>query len=136
VTADGGRGTGTILVVDDEPLLRVSTERILQSAGYETVGAESASIALAILRDSRSHFDLVITDVVMPGMSGLDLARDVTQLMPMLPVLLMSGYAHDQLEREGRPLPGRVELVKKPLPPDRLVATVARVLAGATAGDG
>ena len=120
---------GAVLVVDDEPLLRKSTERILEAAGFETAGAETAMMALAIIRGSSTSFDLVISDIVMPGMSGLDLARDLAQEYPRLPVLLMSGYAHEQLAREGRPLPPGVELIKKPIPPESLVATVERVLA-------
>jgi CheY-like chemotaxis protein len=87
----GRAKAGTVLLVDDEPLVRASTADMLSELGYEVIEAESGRAALDLIA-SRAP-DLVITDHLMPGLSGTDLARILATERPGLPVLIISGYA-------------------------------------------
>jgi PAS domain S-box-containing protein len=90
--ADKPIGRGTALLVDDEELVRMSTADMLIDLGFEVVEASSADEALRILRSGPKP-TLLITDHLMPGMSGADLAREARSLNPALPILVVSGYA-------------------------------------------
>jgi len=79
--------------VDDDPAVAKIAERLLQQAGYEVESAIGARDALS--RFDTQHFDMVISDVVMPGMSGPELVRELTRRRPELRVLFVSGYADD-----------------------------------------
>jgi signal transduction histidine kinase/ActR/RegA family two-component response regulator len=98
-----------LVVEDNETVGRFATE-MLADLGYGSVWAEDAAQALSALEDPEHRFDIVFTDVVMPGMNGLDLARTVRQIHPGLPVVLTSGYS-TVLAEEGR---HGFELLKKP----------------------
>ncbi len=87
-----GPRSGTVLLVDDEDLVRASTADMLTDLGYRVVEAQSADEALRKL-DEQLQVDLLVTDHLMPGMTGAELARAVGRRRPGLPVLLMSGYA-------------------------------------------
>lgn len=82
-----------ILVVDDEAPVRRVIERALQRGGYHVVGVPSASSAMQTLRRSDSGFDVVVTDVMMPGMDGGELARWIAMEYPEIPILFVSGFA-------------------------------------------
>ena len=86
-------GEKILLVEDEEPVRRL-VSRILESAGYEVLPAGSGSEALEMLQPE-TRVDLLLTDVLMPGMSGVELAADLKAQRPELRVLLMSGYAED-----------------------------------------
>jgi signal transduction histidine kinase len=83
---------GTILVVDDDDSVRRVTERLLRSSGFTVLAASSGPDALAVAAAHRGHIDLLLTDIVMPGMSGRDLAKDLSELRPTTKILFMSGY--------------------------------------------
>jgi len=83
----------TILLVEDEAFVRRVTAEVLKSAGYSTVIAASATEALEACRERCGQIDLLLTDVVMPGMSGRELATHFEKRCPNAQVLLMSGYA-------------------------------------------
>jgi CheY-like chemotaxis protein len=91
--ADGAlaAGAGVVLLVDDEDLIRTSTAQMLGDMGYEVIEVASASEALPRLDDPR--IDLLITDHLMPGMSGTELAREAQAKRPDLPILIISGFA-------------------------------------------
>jgi CheY-like chemotaxis protein len=111
-----------ILVVEDEPAnLRMLTY-ILNDEGYETVGARDGVEALELLAQSR--FDLVLSDVNMPRMDGVALARHIVSSEPNTPIFLMSAYDFDRQEI----LQLRVPCLKKPLSLDRLLSEVQKVL--------
>jgi signal transduction histidine kinase/ActR/RegA family two-component response regulator len=93
-------GTGRILLAEDDAAVRSSCERMLQRGGYDVTPAADGASALQQLAADPNGFDLLLTDVVMPGMSGSDLARRAHELQPRLPVLFMSGYADDDAMRE------------------------------------
>jgi two-component system, cell cycle sensor histidine kinase and response regulator CckA len=92
--AETGRRAGqtTILLVEDEAFVRWATAEVLESAGYRLVTAASAVEALDACRERSEPVDLLLADVVMPGMSGRDLAAEFESCCPSAQVLLMSGY--------------------------------------------
>jgi signal transduction histidine kinase/CheY-like chemotaxis protein len=114
----GLAATGTALVVDDEDLVRVSTAEMLSDLGYAVVEARSGEEALQLL-DSGLAPDLVITDHLMPGISGVELARTVRIQLPAARVLVVSGYA----EVDG--LPAEIPRLAKPFRRGELVAAIA-----------
>jgi CheY-like chemotaxis protein len=115
------RTRGTALLVDDEDLVRMSTADMLMDLGYEVVEAPSAEEALRLVGEGLRP-DLVVTDHLMPGMSGVDLARDLRSRQPDLPMLIVSGYA----EVEGL-APGFPRLTK-PFRSAELAASLAALL--------
>ena len=94
-------GHGRILLVEDDAAVRSSCERMLVRAGYTVVAAADGSSALHQLRAAPEPFDLLLSDVVMPGMSGSELARRVKELQPAIAVLFMSGYADDDVVHDA-----------------------------------
>ena len=93
------RGTETILVVEDEPMLRQMAETILQDCGYKTLRASSGREAMHLWEQHRNSIDLLLTDVVMPeGVSGTDLAVKLIATKPRLKVLFASGYSMDTID--------------------------------------
>ena len=119
------RGEGqTILLVDDERDLVLLGEEMLASLGFEPVGFDNGTAALGAFRADPHRFDLVLTDEVMPAMTGTELARAMHQICPDLPIVLMTGYAGPvPIDRIGDS--GIREVVRKPL----LSATIAHCLA-------
>jgi CheY-like chemotaxis protein len=98
--ADGStvaRGTETILLAEDERALRDLTAKMLRTAGYTVIPAENGPLALAALTSPGVHVDLLLTDVIMPGMSGPELAAEVLRRHPAIRVLFTSGYTDDKL---------------------------------------
>jgi signal transduction histidine kinase len=124
------RGVGErLLVVEDEPPLRAVLERILRGAGYDVTGAGSGEEALRARDDSEAPFDLLITDMVMPGMTGLEVAERLRARDPGRPVIFMSGYSSELIERRTGPAAG--PLLIKPFTPEALLAQVRDALDGA-----
>jgi CheY-like chemotaxis protein len=123
-----GRGE-TILLVDDESSLVLLGEEILAALGYEPVGFDNPAAALASFSRNTQRFDLVLTDEVMPEMTGTELAMAVHQLCPKLPIVLMTAYSGnihaDQLRAAGIS-----EVINKPLLSARLADCLARHLNG------
>ncbi|OFW14091.1 MAG: hypothetical protein A3F70_01130 [Acidobacteria bacterium RIFCSPLOWO2_12_FULL_67_14] len=116
------RGTGTILVVEDRPDVRQVTRRILESRGYHVLDTADPDIALRTAEDKQ--IDLLLTDVVMPEMTGPELARRIRSRMPGLPILFMSGFTgHSALkEMDGAPF------IRKPFSPDTLAQKIQEVM--------
>jgi CheY-like chemotaxis protein len=110
-------------VVDDEDLVRMSTADMLMDLGYEVVEACSAEQALRLVEEGLAP-DLVVTDHLMPGLSGVDLARNLGSRQPGLPVLVVSGYA----EMEG--LTSDLPRLTKPFRTSELAASLAALLRG------
>ncbi len=93
--AEGGR----ILLVEDEDMVRAVAERALARAGYEVTACPGGEEGLAAIADG-GEFDLIVSDVVMPGMDGPAMVRAIRQKLPHMPVLFMSGYAEEQLRKD------------------------------------
>jgi PAS domain S-box-containing protein len=119
-------GSETVLAVEDDPLVRALTVRVLRAAGYQVLVASRASEALALVR-SGATFDLLVTDVVMPGLDGRGLAEALHHLRPGAPVLYVSGYTGDAIAQRGVLDPG-IELLPKPFTPGDLLARVRALL--------
>jgi two-component system, cell cycle sensor histidine kinase and response regulator CckA len=118
-----------ILVTEDEPAVLTLIERVLSSAGYAVLTASSGPEALRVLAARPGDIDLLVSDAVMPGMPGVELARALRQQRPGLPVLFVSGWAGDAFEREWRDEPG-VDLLLKPFEVGHLLERVEALLAG------
>lgn len=90
---DHGAGT-RVLVVEDNAEVRTFATHMLEELGYQVTAASDGPAALAELAQGAARFDIVFSDVVMPGMSGIELGREITRLYPGLPIILASGYSH------------------------------------------
>jgi two-component system, NtrC family, nitrogen regulation response regulator GlnG len=85
--------SGTILIVDDDRAIRALVETFLERGGYTTLSADSGEVALQVMEHHHSDIVLLLTDVTMPGIDGLELARRVHRSNPKLPVLVMSAHS-------------------------------------------
>jgi CheY-like chemotaxis protein len=122
------RATGeTILLVEDEPAVRIMTSRALQEFGYGVIEASGGHQALGVLERKDSRIDLLITDVILPGMDGPELARRAAELTPNLPVLFISGYTDDEIVRRGLLQEGQ-PFLQKPFTPEALAMQLTRLL--------
>ena len=120
-------GTETILLVEDEDQIRAVARVILRDLGYQVIEARSGSEALLLCERHPGTIDLLLTDVVMPQMSGPELARRLALTRPTLKILCMSGYTDDAVVRHGAAESGMAYL-QKPLTPDKLARKVRAVL--------
>ncbi|MEV4346873.1 response regulator [Actinoplanes sp. NPDC049596] len=121
-----GRGR-SILVVEDEDGVRDIVCRILRKAGYEVHAAPDPIEALRRCREEQLHFDALLTDVIMPGMSGTQLAAELRRTRPGLPVLFMSGYTNGT-SPGGQELPPDAPLLHKPFQTEHLLGTMHQLL--------
>jgi two-component system cell cycle sensor histidine kinase/response regulator CckA len=124
------RGTETILLVEDEEQVRTIAVNILRRQGYQVIAAQNAGDALLICERHEGQIDLLLTDVVMPLMSGPELAKRLALPRPEMKVLCMSGYTDDSIVRHGV-LETGVAFVQKPITPALLNRRVREVLDGA-----
>ncbi len=122
-------GNTTILVVDDEPEIRKLVSAMLTRSGYKVLISDSGDNALKIFKKNDPPIDLLLTDVVAPGMSGPMLADQVVEIHPGLRVLFMSGYDQSQVVRKYVVERGFALLIK-PFTMEQLEAKVAEVLSG------
>jgi two-component system, cell cycle sensor histidine kinase and response regulator CckA len=121
------RGSETILLVEDEEQVRAVTKRILTQSGYRVLDAASGPAAVALSEGFSGTIDLLLTDVVMPKMSGRELAERLATRAPPMKVIFMSGYTDDAVVRHGV-LNSGVEFLQKPIMMDVLLGRVRDVL--------
>ena len=124
-------GSETILLVEDEDAVRKLARHTLEQSGYTVIEAHNGEEALAVCKRYKDLIHLMITDVVMPGMSGRELAERITAVHPHLPVLYVSGYTDDAIVHHGLLDPGTAFL-EKPFSPTALTHKVREVLTEAT----
>jgi PAS domain S-box-containing protein len=122
-------GSETLLLVEDERSVRRFVARALEERGYSVLEAENGEAGLRLGQRSAGEIDLLVTDLDMPGLNGLDLARQLRVARPALPVLLLSGYARDQLQELHEGL-GGVLFLQKPFGEETLLSEVRELLEG------
>jgi CheY-like chemotaxis protein len=119
-----------ILIVDDEKEFLFSAEIALRNAGYRTEAAIDGKKALVKIREAQDRsdpFDLLVLDIRMPGMSGVELIDELNRREIVLPALVMSAYIEKPLTRELEKK-GCFDIIEKPFPPKELVGRIAEVL--------
>jgi CheY-like chemotaxis protein len=126
IASSGATGTEKVLVVDDDMFVRRATSRALRARGYHVYEANDASAALRLLRD-QPEIELLVTDVVMPGLDGRELARAAREDRPRLKVLFISGYMDDAVLRHGIER-AQVPYLEKPFASHALAGRVRQVL--------
>lgn len=122
------RGDETILLVEDEPAVRATTAAILEQFGYRVIQAADGHQALELFSQHADKIQLVVQDMVMPGMSGWDTAKMIKQRKPDLPFLFISGYS-DGLIQNQQIEANNLNLLTKPLEPKQLLDRVRRTIA-------
>jgi CheY-like chemotaxis protein len=121
------RGTETILLVEDDAKVRAVARAILRKGGYDVVEASSGDDALRLSAAHANEIDLLVTDVIMPHMSGRELSERLAGLRPAMKILFMSGYTDDAVVRHGI-FESTIDFIQKPLTPDALSRKVREVL--------
>jgi CheY-like chemotaxis protein len=121
------RGNETILLVEDDATVRAVVRAILSSRGYDVIDSGDPSQALALCRDIARPIHLLLTDVVMPRMSGHELASRIAEMRPAIRVLYMSGYTEDTIVHHGVVDEG-IAFLQKPITPTALTHKVREVL--------
>ncbi len=114
----------SILVVDDEGAVRRFAVRVLEREGYVVAEARDGAEALEMVKSQRASFGVVVSDIVMPKLNGVELMQALSLLYPDLPVILMSGYATNALADLGIAAP--CSILTKPFPSERLIEEVRR----------
>jgi PAS domain S-box-containing protein len=123
----GQRGTETVLLAEDDPGVRRLAERALKTNGYNVLSAGSGREALQVATTFKERIHAIVTDVVMPGMSGPTLVARIEVSRPDIRVLYISGYADDTMAQHGVFEDG-MRFLRKPFTPDELARTVRQVL--------
>jgi PAS domain S-box-containing protein len=121
------RGTETILVVEDEEAVRELICRILRKHGYTVISAESANECFQVIEHHKGTIDLLLTDVIMPGMNGKQLFDSITAEIPAMKVIFLSGYTYDVIAKHGMLTQGTY-LITKPFTVSELMGKIRAVL--------
>jgi CheY-like chemotaxis protein len=116
-----------ILVVEDDDDLRSYMSEMLRGLGYHVLSCANANAALPLLEQAATRIDLLLTDVVMPGMNGRELGKRAQELRPALRVLYMTGYSRNAVVHHGR-LEEGVDLLQKPITQNLLATRVRDLL--------
>ncbi len=119
---------GTILLVEDEPHVREPIREMLELQGYQVIEAADANEALQCVERCEVPFDMLLTDVIMPGKNGYELAIELRAQYPNMPILLMSGHT-DNILKEHSEAQSALGFLQKPFTPDILATKVRDVLA-------
>ncbi|MCX7944300.1 MAG: ATP-binding protein [Deltaproteobacteria bacterium] len=120
-------GNETILLVEDDPMVRDITARILKTSGYKVLSASSPSEALKLISETNEKIDLLLSDIIMPDINGVELSKMILAKLPNLKILLMSGYTEDTLSGlniKQRP----IDIIQKPFDSMALRKKIREVL--------
>jgi signal transduction histidine kinase len=132
--APRGEQEETVLVVEDDADVRAYLTEILRDVGYHVLAAHDAAAALPLVELPTQRIDLILTDVVMPGVNGRELGRRAQEVRPNLPILYMTGYSRNAVVHHGR-LDEGVELVQKPISQSHLAVRIRDLLDSKTPSD-
>ena len=121
------RGTETVLIAEDEKSIRITSKAFLKALGYTVLTAEDAAEALRLVAEHSGTIHLLLTDVIMPGMSGPDLAKQLVETYPEMKCIFMSGFTADVIAQRGV-LEKDMEFLSKPFGRDPLAHKVREVL--------
>jgi CheY-like chemotaxis protein len=121
------KGNETLLLVEDEEAVRTLARLVLQSYGYQVLEARDGQEGLALAQQHSGPIHMVVTDMVMPRMSGRQLADQLARIRPKIPILFMSGYTDDAILQSGATGPGEA-FVHKPISPLALARKVRQIL--------
>jgi FixJ family two-component response regulator len=124
---EGWRGTGTVLVIDDDDGVRDTAARMLEQAGLGVLVAGNGHDGLRVFREHQSGIVAVVLDLTMPVMGGLEVAGALRELRPDLPIVLMSGFSVEELTRQSTGL-GITGFVEKPFTARDLLTAVRHAL--------
>jgi CheY-like chemotaxis protein len=122
-----GENGETILIVEDEDDLRAYLADVVRSLGYGVATAANGKLALELLGHAKTRIDLMLTDVVMPGMNGRQLAESAREREPSMKVIYMTGYSRNAVTHHGRLDPG-LDVLQKPITQSELAARIRDVL--------
>ncbi|QXE91921.1 PAS domain S-box protein [Geomonas subterranea] len=118
------RGSGTVLVVEDDDMLRAMATQMLEKIGYRVIEAATPHAALSICGEPAHDIDLVLSDVIMPEMNGLEMARGIAGLRPETKVLFMTGYSSDIIAKCGMSADLAMHYIQKPFDMEGLHAKI------------
>ena len=121
------QGTETILLVEDEEMLRKLARQTLKGYGYNILEASNGDEAITVCNQYQGEIDLLLTDVIMPRLNGRELSNRLLETRPQLQVLFMSGYTDDAIVHQGV-LDESANFIQKPFAPDSLAKKVREVL--------
>jgi two-component system, cell cycle sensor histidine kinase and response regulator CckA len=121
-------GSGTVLLAEDQTLIREAVRECLEANGYKVLDAENGEEALNIAKRYSGTIDVLVTDVVMPRIRGLELAKRIGRFHPGVAVVFMSGYSEESLVESGLLAETKMTLIQKPFDPEVLVAKMRRLL--------
>jgi len=124
---DRGTGSETILLVEDDEAVRAVAERSLGRFGYDVITATGGEEALRIAEEYDGTISLLLTDIMMPGMNGIEVARAVARIRGGILIFFMSGYADQDLVRQGLLEPG-THFLQKPFTPQELAVRIRTIL--------
>lgn len=121
------KGSETLLLAEDEDVVRQITQELLEMSGYKVLATTAPEEALRLFEEHQDRIDLLVTDVIMPNMSGRELAQRITRLRPETKVLYISGYTDDAIIRHGV-LEAGIAFIQKPFSPATLSRKVREIL--------
>ena len=124
---DAPVGSERVVVIDDEPAITTSVQSILSNLGYHVTAFTDSAEALAAIRNQADQFDIIITDFSMPGMTGLELAKEIRAVNIQLPIILTSGFLGQGMESVAMEA-GISRLILKPINPYKLAGAIRRIL--------
>jgi DNA-binding NtrC family response regulator len=122
-----GEGPETLLLAEDEPLVREIEETLLREAGYKVISARDGNEALRLFSDHRDSIDLLVLDAIMPGKNGIDVFREIQNIDPQIKVIMVSGYTSEMMVVNEFIEKG-MKFMQKPVNPSEFLQTVREIL--------
>lgn len=122
------KGNGTILIVENDPEILELSQLLLENCGYTVISANNPLLGIEQMKKEGSNIDLILTDIIMPQMNGVEMALCIQELFPDIPILFMTGYSNEAYEINSIPIT-KADLIQKPFSPQGLESKVKKMLA-------